>query len=317
MLNNYKPTKKNNRTTRLDEFQPIPIRQQRGIQVPNFENNASPVYIREKRKDYRKIWVLVIVLVAIYFFAPFRTNIFLLGTDYLPPRDLISRTDTNILITINPLKPYIGMLSIPRDLWVEIPGVGINRINTAYFFAEAAQPGSGPLSSIKTINKNFGITLKYYFVIKMEGFINVTDALGGVDVNLPTSVGGLTAGPHHLDGKQALAFVRERHNADDFSRMKQGQLFIKAFITKLFSFPVGWLKIPIVLYGTLKVIDTNIPLWLVPRLGLAVLRAGTNGIDNRIITREMVTSFTTIDGAQVLAPNWDAINPVLLEMFGQ
>jgi len=64
-------------------------------------------------------------------------------------------------------------------------------------------------------------------------------------------------------------------------------------------------------------VDTNIPAYLWPRLGLAVLRAGPDGIDNRTITREMVNPWTTDLGANVLLPNWDAINPVLMEMFAE
>jgi hypothetical protein len=65
-----------------------------------------------------------------------------------------------------------------------------------------------------------------------------------------------------------------------------------------------------------RAVDTNIPVWLWPRLGLALLRAGPDGIDGRTITREMVTN-TFVGDANVLLPNWDLINPVLLEMFGQ
>jgi hypothetical protein len=64
-------------------------------------------------------------------------------------------------------------------------------------------------------------------------------------------------------------------------------------------------------------LDTNLPVFLWPRLGLAVLRAGPDGIDSRTINREMVYPWTTNEGANVLLPNWDAINPVLLEMFGE
>jgi hypothetical protein len=66
-----------------------------------------------------------------------------------------------------------------------------------------------------------------------------------------------------------------------------------------------------------QVIDTNIPLWQWPRLLFALLRALLFGIDSQTIAREMVTPFQTSQGAQVLAPNWDAINPLLLRMFGE
>ena len=66
--------------------------------------------------------------------------------------------DTIILTTFNPWKPNVGMLSIPRDLWVNIPGVGENRINTAHFFAEANDPGSGPSATMDTIEAEFWLS---------------------------------------------------------------------------------------------------------------------------------------------------------------
>ena len=72
-----------------------------------------------------------------------RTNILLLGLDRAEAGSDAARTDTIILTTFVPHRLYLGMLSIPRDLWVTIPGVGENRINTAHFYAEAARPGRG------------------------------------------------------------------------------------------------------------------------------------------------------------------------------
>jgi len=301
---------------RMNEFQSIPVREKSIGLNSNGGPGNLPLSPQKIHKGHPKVWISLLIIVAIYFLAPLRTNILILGTDYLPHRNTLSRTDTNILVTIIPLKPYVGMLSIPRDLWVTIPNVGENRINTAYFFAEATQTGTGPAASIETIRNNFGITIKYYLVIKMEGVVKIIEALGGVEVDLPAAMGGLPIGTNILDGTQALAFMRERYSSDDFSRMDQGQILIKALIKKILS-PSGWIRLPLVAFETLRAIDTNIPWWLVPRLVFAILRSGTKGIDNRIISREMVNPFLTSDGAQVLAPNWKAINPVLLEIFGE
>lgn len=300
---------------RLDDFQPIPIRRKPKVNDINKVQEVNLLKKNRKTSSKSKFIVTIVMLIIIYFFAPIRSNILILGTDYLPHRDLLSRTDTNIILTINPLKPYVGMLSVPRDLWVVIPGYGENRINTAYFFAEASLPGSGPLAAVETFHKNFGITLKYFVVINMESVVKVIDSMGGVEVDLPSAMGGLLEGLHQLNGTQALAFARERYSADDFSRMIQGQILIKAALNKLLT-PSGFLKIPMVIMETLRAVDTNISWWLVPRLGFALLRSGST-MDNQAITREMVTPYTTDQGAQVLIPNWDAINPVLLKLFGE
>ena len=80
--------------------------------------------------------------------------------------------------------------------------------------------------------------------------------------------------------------------------------------------PKSWLRIPSALSALSGFIDTNFPPWIWPRLTLALLRTGLDGIDSRLITREMTNPFTTSDGAQVLGPNWEKINPVIKEMFG-
>ncbi len=247
---------------------------------------------------------------------PFRTNILLLGMDYADPGVTLARTDTMILTTFRPSEPYIGMLSIPRDLWVNIPGVGENRINTAHFFAEAAQPGSGPAAAKQTVEANFGVKINYTMRIRFEGFREVVDQLGGVDIVLTEPMAGYAAGTHHLTGRKALAFVRDRADSDDFFRMQHGQVMLKA-IYRTMAKPRTWLRIPGAIGAVLAATETNVPVVLWPRLGFALLRLGPDGVDSRIISRDMVQPFTTNQGAQVLAPNWPLINPTLQEMFGQ
>lgn len=253
---------------------------------------------------------------AIYLFLPLRSNILMLGIDSRPQESQASRTDTMVLVTVIPTGPYIGMLSIPRDLWVTIPGVGENRINAAHFFAESASPGSGPDIAKQTVAVNFGVRVPYYMRIRFEGLTRFVDALGGVPIDLPAPMSGYEAGRHRLDGKQALAFVRDRQGSDDFFRMQRGQIFLRGVLRQVLS-PLSWARLPAAGAVLLTSVDTDLPVILWPQLGLALLRAGPDGIDGRTITREMARGFTTAGGAAVLAPQWEAINPVLLEMFGQ
>jgi LCP family protein required for cell wall assembly len=282
----------------LDEFQPIRISYRR--KPPN--------------RAARYVFLLLGGLLLAYFFGPFRTNILLLGTDDSLQRGSLGRTDTIVLLTVQPLLPKVGLLSIPRDLWVDIPDVGQNRINTAYFFAEAQETGSGPPAVRRTINQNFGVPVHYYALVHMAGLAEVVDALGGIEVTLDTPVGDLPAGAQTLNGQQALAFVRSRTNSDDFTRMQHAQLFLTALLKKLVS-PAGWLRLPRVVLVLPHLVETDLPFWQLPRLGFALLRALVIGIDGRSITREMVTPYITDQGAQVLLPNWEVINPVVEEMF--
>ena len=99
---------------------------------------------------------LILVIVA-YLFFPGKTTVLLLGIDRAPDGTAISRSDTIMLVSAEAMSAEVHMLSIPRDLWVNIPGYGENRINTAHFFAEGNQEGSGPQAVIDTISANFGV----------------------------------------------------------------------------------------------------------------------------------------------------------------
>jgi len=292
-------------TRRLHDFQYVPT-----------SHNTEHRRIPKKRKGC--FWfVALMALALIYFIAPIRTNILLLGTDDSPERGSIGRTDTIILATIVPLTPYVGMLSIPRDLWVTIPDIGEQRINTAYFFAEANERGKGPRAALQTIRDNFDVPVHYYVVIHMAGLVSAVDALGGVDIQLDKPIiGGFPVGVYHLNGTEALVFVRERSSIGDFSRMQRGQILIGAAFSKVLQ-PTNWRNLPQLAFSLTELIDTNIPLWQWPRLLFAILRVPLVGVDSQTITRDMVVLFQTSAGAQVLAPNWEAINPLLKDMFGR
>lgn len=282
----------------------------------------APQYAKPKRKRrpmgccscFMLVLGIGFLLVAGYFLAPLRTNMLLLGIDRAPDGTLVGRSDTIILVSVVPLRPNVSMLSIPRDLWVDIPGVGQNRINTAHFFAEANLPGSGPQAAADAIENNFDVQVPYYVRVQFDTIRFVVDALGGLTINLPTDMAGYPAGQHHLTGDQALAFARDRSGTDDFFRMANGQFLIRALAIELLK-PESWPKLPDVARAAATSIDTNLPFWQWPRIGVAVLRAGPEGIDSRTIQREMVTPFTTEGGAQVLEPRWDQIDPMVDEMF--
>lgn len=294
MLEKTQPTR---RMDRMQALRPMPARR------------------RSRLRGCCILPLLFLAVILLYFFAPIRTNLLLLGTDDSPERGAVGRTDTIILATVVPLKPYVGMLSIPRDLWVTVPGIGEQRINTAYFFAESNAPGSGAQAALQTIRENFGVPVRYYAVIHMAGLTSVVDAVGGVDISLDSPLGGFPAGVHHLNGEQALFFVRERSSSDDFGRMVRSQILISAIVRKSIN-PSNWASLPPLISSFAQVIETNIPIWQWPRLLFALMRGFVFGLDSQTITREMVIPFQTSQGAQVLAPNWEAINPLLRRMFG-
>ncbi len=253
---------------------------------------------------------------AAFILAPGKTNVLVLGIDRVENgQGSVGRTDTIVMAQIDPVHPRIATLAIPRDLWVTIPGVGENRINTAHFFAEASEAGSGPAATAKTIEDNFGIASKYYVRIHLEGVPALIDAMGGVTINLTEATALYPVGTHHLDGTHALAFIRDRKNADDFFRMAHGEVFIKAVAQQMLN-PLTWLRLPLILVTLHGAIDTNIPTTMLPAMALTVLRVGPANIDAHTLPREDTTPFVTSAGAQVLLPNWDRINPLVKQIFG-
>jgi LCP family protein required for cell wall assembly len=249
-----------------------------------------------------------------YLVFPGRTNILLIGIDYADPGSSVARTDTIILTTFVPLKRTIGMLSVPRDLWVNVPGIGDNRINTAHFYAESSQPGSGPQAVMDTIEQNFRVKMDYYLRIRFEGFREVVDSLGGVDIVLTQPMAGYPTGRHHLSGHKALAFVRDRANSDDFFRMANGQFMIESLFLNMLN-PLKWPRLPLGARAFFNSIDTNIPTTMWPRLLITLLITGPGRIENQIITREMVSPIITDQGANVLLPNWDLIHLLVEQIF--
>jgi LCP family protein required for cell wall assembly len=276
---------------------------------------ASLPKLRRQASGCSKPLIVLAVVLAAYFFAPFNPTILVLGIDRALEGTAVGRSDTIILAEVQPLSGSVEMLSIPRDLWVPIPGYGESRINAAHAFGEAAQTGSGPQLALQTVRENFGVNVGHYLRIRLEGFASVIDSLGGIQIVLPTATGAYPAGEYAMDGEQALAFVRDR-TGDDFFRMQHGQIFIVAMGKKMLN-PLSWVRFPGALIALVQTMDTNVPVWDFPRIGFAILRAVIfSGFDARSIPREATTSWVTENGAQVLLPNWDLIRPLMREMFG-
>ncbi len=169
-------------------------------------------------------------------------SLLLLGYDKYTKYDH-GRSDTIILALVNPDSQKIQLISIPRDLHVPIPGHGLDKINSAY-------PRGGPPLVKETIEDLFNIDIYGYATINYQGFINLVDVLGGIDINVPRTMRyndpishtniNLKKGQQILAGKQALDFVRFRksndgHHASDYDRMKRQQQALTALTNKFLS----------------------------------------------------------------------------------
>ncbi|HXF63988.1 MAG TPA: LCP family protein, partial [Caldilineaceae bacterium] len=143
-------------------------------------------------------------------------NVLLLGTDARPDESAPPRTDTMILLTFDPQRQSLGMLSLPRDLWVPIPGYGYEaKINTAYSLGETyGYAGGGAQLAKDTVSSFIGQPVQYYARVNFQGFVELIDLIGGIDVVVPATIHDeqfptddygvttfhLEAGAQHLDG---------------------------------------------------------------------------------------------------------------------
>lgn len=167
-----------------------------------------------------------------------RVILLFLGEDRRPDERDAQRTDAILIMLAEPDRNRIALLSLPRDLWVEIPGHGFNRINAAYTWGEISQgPGGGMELARQTVQHLLGIPIDYVTIVDFTGFIGLIDTLGGIpvevekelfDASFPTMDYGYQIvhffpGQQHMDGVTALNYSRIRHPDSDFARMTRQQ----------------------------------------------------------------------------------------------
>ena len=258
-------------------------------------------------------------------------NIVLLGTDRRPQWG-DWRTDTIIVVSINPQARFVSLLSIPRDLWVRIPGFGVGRINTVDFIGEWKKAeGGGPGLLKRTIEANLGLPIHRYARIDLEGFIRVIDTLGGVtiDVECPihdtfldaplTGKNGpaelkLDVGVYHMDGLTALRYVRSRRQGLDFDRARRQQKLLRSLAEQYLN--LGLLpKLP-QLWETLQdAVQTDLTLSEIVQLAYIGLQVQQNRIKSRFIDWRVTDNFVTAEGAQVLLPNREKLAEAVAEFL--
>jgi len=264
-----------------------------------------------------------------------RVTMLVIGIDY---RDWLRgegapRSDTMMLVSFDPITQQGALLSVPRDLWVEIPGFGHNRINTAYMFGEASQlPGGGPALAMQTVENLIGVPIQYYAVIDFQTFERFVDEIGGIDVlvreemriapiGAETSI-ALEAKPYHFNGAEALAYARVRKGAgDDFGRAERQQQVILAILDRIVGFemlPGLIARAPSLYQEIASGVRTNLSLDQIISLAWSAFSIPKEDIQQGVIgPPQMVEFYTRSDGAQVLRPISDQIRALRDELFLQ
>ena len=256
-------------------------------------------------------------------------NILLLGSDTRSGTSF--RTDTILIAAVRPKDGQISLISIPRDLWVNIPSVGMQRINTAYQYGEIdGYPGGGAGLLKDTILFNFGIQVDHTVMVDFDGFRKTVDSIGGIDVPVSCAYTDwrlldptydpedennwflYTAGPGlmHMDGDLSLWYARSRKRSNDFDRGRRQQEVIRSIYAQALR---GQLvtQIPQLYADLSSSFTTDLGLPDILKFSPLALHLTNADIRSYFIVGDLVTSWITPGGAYVLLPNNELIQQML------
>ncbi len=258
-------------------------------------------------------------------------NFLLIGSDKRPGSSY--RTDTMVIAVVWPKEGQVSLISIPRDLWIYIPTVGMQRINTAYQSGEiTGYAGGGPGLLKDTIAYNMGIRIDHTAMVDFDGFRRIVDTLGGVEVPISCAFTDwrlidpsydpenennwwlFTVGPGqvHMDGDLALWYARSRLRSNDFDRGRRQQevlrtIFAKALQTDTLS------KIPQLYNDFSSTIVTDLGLGDLLLMSPYAVNFTNANIRGYYIRPPYVSSWITPGGAAVLLPSEAELNQMLIE----
>lgn len=264
-----------------------------------------------------------------------RFTVLAVGLDRRPEETGIAyRTDTMLLVSLDPATNSLGILSIPRDLYVEVPGYAQRqRINSAMVLGEIQQPGYGPTLAMMTIQRNLGIRVHEYLAVDFQAFIDLVDAIGGIQISIDYTINDrrypdmnygydpfyLPAGTHQLNGYDALRFARTRHGDSDIERAGRQQQTIFAIrdrILNLEMLPQLIVQAPSLLRSWEDNVYTGLSLEQIIQLVLFLTDVPQENIRTGVIDYDYLREWRTSDGSDVLILNQTAVADLMVEVFG-
>jgi polyisoprenyl-teichoic acid--peptidoglycan teichoic acid transferase len=248
-----------------------------------------------------------------------RVNILLLGGDSRGlAKDEAPRSDSIVVVSMDPVSKQMNLFSILRDTYVDIPGYGKNRINSALAYG-------GPALAMKTVSTLLDIPVQYYVYTDFLGFIALVDAVGGIDIDVEKNMRysdsedgpeydiRLKKGYQHLDGKTALQYVRFRHDAmADYARAERQRKFLKALAVKLQS-TSSLFKLPRILSSVDPYIETNMTVTQMLRLGALSFDLKTESMETLQLPPTHLLKQQRIHGAAVLGVDKSALRRYVKE----
>ncbi|MBX3045957.1 MAG: LCP family protein [Anaerolineales bacterium] len=261
-----------------------------------------------------------------------RVTILIMGLDY---RDWSSgtgpsRTDSMMLLSVDPVSKTASMLSIPRDLWAVIPGFTPNKINTAYYFGELYKvPGGGPELARRTVEQTIGVPIDYYAQIDFSAFVRFINLLDGVKINIPEPIRvdplgespprTLQPGVQVLSGELALAYARDRHSdGGDFARAQRQQQIVLGIRDRIMEFNLlpGLVANAPAIYAELSSgIRTNLSLTDAIQLAVLATQIPRDEIEYGVIGEQDVIYGNSPDDLAILIPIPDRIHALRDRIF--
>jgi LCP family protein required for cell wall assembly len=246
---------------------------------------------------------------------------------------LISRTDTIMLMSINEGSQQISLLSIPRDLYVFIPGHGRDRINTALVYGAEEDNLAAGIDLLKeTIEGALGVTIDHYTLVDFRAVIRSIDALGGIDVYVPYDIndptfpdmnGGfdplfISQGQHHFSGEMALKYARTRHQDNDFYRSQRQHQILLAIRQQVLNLGVAdLLESAPTLYAQIRHgVFTDLSVMQMVQLARAASEVPLDNVTTEVLDSEYVSSSFSDAGEFILILRPRAVTPLIEEMFG-
>ena len=264
-----------------------------------------------------------------------RLNVLVVGVDAAPGRTSVL-TDTMMVVSFDPVGKTASLVSLPRDL-INVPlGDGNEygpKLNSLMSYADRhpkAFPKGGLATLQDAVGALLGIPIHYHATMEFEGFIHMVDAVGGVDIDVQKAIDdpgydgfgegkrgwSITAGEHHLDGANALAYARSRKSAgeSDFTRAgRQQQIIVALKDAATEGGSVFW-ELPGLIGAVGDSIRTDLPIDRLPQLAAAIDEMGKGGITRAVIRHPLVRSVDTRYGSS-LQPDIPAIRAVAAGLF--
>ena len=263
-----------------------------------------------------------------------RVSILLMGIDQRCEEDGPTHTDSMMILTIDPVGLSAAVLSMPRDLWVEIPDFGVDRINQANYLGEVYEyPGGGQALAVQTVETLLGVPIDFYVAVNFDAFVKVVDLIGGIDINVPEEIDdpsypdrcygydpfSIEAGEQHLDGEAALKYARTRAtfggDVDRAGRQQDVILAVREQIFNLNNLPQLIAQAPQLWQTSQENVRTNMTLDEAIQLALLAQDIPRDSIRTAVLDFNYVYNETTPDGRQVLVPVRENIRQLRDQLF--